>query len=220
MHMTAVIFDMDGVIVDSEVYWERYTDDIYADLLPDGIDPGQVTEQLTGMNYLEIYDFLRREYGADITRDEFKERYDQAAETIYHEEVAIMDGFTDLLADLQDRGITVALASSSPRHWIEKVLSRFDLKESFAITLSAEEIEADSKPQPDIYLRAAERLGEQPADCIAIEDSPNGIMAATRAGLTCIAYRSESNEKEDLSHADAIVDDPAELQEKLQELTA
>jgi len=217
--MTAVIFDMDGVIVDSETYWDRYTDGIYADLLPEGIEAEQVTAQLTGMNYLEIYAFFRREYGASITKDEFKERYDEAAETIYRREVAIMEDFTELLGDLQDSGIAVGLASSSPRAWIEHVLDRFDLKDSFALTLSAEEIEADSKPRPDIYLRAADRLEEEPDDCIAVEDSPNGIMAATQAGLTCIAYRSQSNEDEDLSHADAIVEGPAELRDKLEAVT-
>ncbi|MDY6770506.1 MAG: HAD family phosphatase [Candidatus Nanohaloarchaea archaeon] len=207
----AVIFDMDGVIVDSERYWKQHEDRVYDDLLPDGLDASKVLQQVKGMNFREIYDFLRREYGTNISRDEFIKRYHDIAETIYQDQVSMMDGFPDLVQQLRDSGARVGLASSSPPSWIEMVLERFGLEDAFDTTLSAEQIDTDGKPQPGIYLEAAERLGVDPEDCTAVEDSPNGIMAAKQAGMRCIAYLAHSNEDDDLSKADLVATDPNEL---------
>ncbi|WP_407652211.1 HAD family hydrolase [Halomicrococcus gelatinilyticus] len=200
---------MDGVVVDSEDYWV----DVEADhIFPAVVESEVSPEETTGMNYREIYGYLDREYGTTVDEAEFVTTYDEAAEEIYGERVALMDGFRDLVADLRDEGTDVALVSSSPHHWIDVVLDRFDL--SFDAVVSAEDIDAPGKPEPGIYEHAADVLGHPPAKCVAVEDSEHGAAAATSAGAYCVGYRHGAAEL-DLSAADAVVSNAEELREEL-----
>jgi len=200
---------MDGVVVDSEDYWvDREEEQIF----PAVVDGEVSVEETTGMNYREIYGYLGREYGTTVDEAEFVAIYDEAAEEIYGERVALMDGFRDLVADLREEGTGVALVSSSPHHWIDVVLDRFDL--SFDAVVSAEDLDAPGKPEPGIYEHAADVLGHPPAECAAVEDSEHGVAAATSAGAYCIGYRNGAKEL-DLSAADAVVADAEGLREEL-----
>ncbi|UPV75748.1 HAD family phosphatase [Halorussus limi] len=212
MQSKAVLFDMDGVIVNSERYWvEREEEEI----LPAAVDGSPDTSETTGMNFREIYDYLEERNEMTESKDEFVARYEDAARDIYGEKVELQEGFADLLAALREDGRTVALVSSSPHDWIDRMLDRFDLREEFDQIISAEEIDGKSKPEPDVYEYAAEQVGVEPAECIAVEDSTNGVKSAKAAGMKAVGYRNQSDEELDLSEADAVAESPAELREIL-----
>lgn len=208
--MDAVCFDMDGVIVDSERYWAELEEErVFPAVGVEDI----AAEEITGMNYREVYDYLADQYGVSIDRDEFLARYDETARDIYGERVALMDGFRDLCGTLRDRGKHIAVVSSSPPKWIEMMCERFELT-SFDAVISAEEVDGPSKPKPDVYRYAADELGLDPTECVAIEDSIHGVQSAKSAGMGCIGYRA-GGKKLDLSAADAVVDGPQELRAEL-----
>ena len=214
--MTAVLFDMDGVLVDSEDYWVEFEE---TELFPDAVPDHDVDlNETSGMNFREIYDYLDAEYGTAISRAEWIERFDEMARAVYTEHVELLPGLRDLLADLDEQGVTVAVVSSSPHEWIDLVLDRFDLAGEFDAVISADDLEADSKPAPDVYEHAADRVDEDSAACVAVEDSENGIEAASRAGMTVVAYWIAAHGDLDYTRADAVVDDPVDLRETVTEL--
>jgi HAD superfamily hydrolase (TIGR01509 family) len=211
--MDAVCFDMDGVVVDSETFWEpAERDRIYPEAVPGtDVDPAATT----GMNYREIYDYLAERYAVALSREEFVALYDEVAAELYGERVELMDGLPALLEGLRDAGVAVALVSSSPHDWIGVVLDRFALREDFEAVVSAEDVDAPGKPEPFVYEHAASRIGVDPGDAVAVEDSRHGVAAAVAADMTAVGYRSASNRGVDLSAADLVVEAPDELREAL-----
>ncbi len=114
-------------------------------------------------------------------------------------------------------GRAVALVSSSPHDWISRMLDRFDLRESFDQIISAEEIDGASKPDPGVYEYAAEQLSVNSVECVAVEDSENGVESAKAAGMRAVGYRNQSDSELDLSAADVVVGSPEELRKVLLE---
>ncbi|MFC7232002.1 HAD family hydrolase [Saliphagus sp. GCM10025308] len=213
--MRAVLFDMDGVLVDSEDYWVTLERE---ELLPQVVpDQDVAVAEITGMNYREIYDYLDAEYETAVSREEFLDLFETAAETLYRDRVALLEGTHDLLDELEERDVPRAIVSSSPHDWIDIVLERFDLADRFDAVVSAEEIDGPGKPEPDVFEYAAAELGIEPEECVVLEDSEHGIRAAARAGTTCIAYEIEAHDDVDYSPADAVVDSPLELRDAVLE---
>ncbi|WP_321112724.1 HAD family hydrolase [Halorussus salinisoli] len=212
MQSKAVLFDMDGVIVNSERYWVEIEDE---EILPSAVEGSADTSETTGMNFREIYDYLEERHEMTASKDEFVARYEEAARDIYGEKVELQEDFRDLLAGLREDGRTVALVSSSPHDWIDRMLDRFDLREEFDRIISAEEIDGKSKPEPDVYEYAAGQVGVAPEECVAVEDSTNGVKSAKAAGMKAVGYRNQSDEELDLSEADAVAGSAAELREIL-----
>ena len=207
--ITAVLFDMDGVIVDSERYWH---DEQPARIFPQTLDGEHPDlDETTGMYYKEIYDYLDDEYETKIGKAEFVDIFNEVAEDIYENRVDLLDGFQETRRTLADRGVPVAIVTSSPSAWHDIVLDRFDISVDAVIT--AENLDADGKPEPDIYEKAAKTVDRPPEECLVIEDSKNGIEAAKRAGMFVIAYRTEPNADTDLSAADVVANGPQELHE-------
>ena len=214
--MTAVLFDMDGVLVDSEDYWVVYERD---KLLPEVVPHADVdVAEITGMNYREIYDSLEAEYGTAISREAYLERFETFARDLYTERVSLLSGFHDLRDELAKRGVAVAVVSSSPHDWIDLVLERFDLESAFDAVVSADDVDGDSKPEPDVFEHAAAELEVPPEACVAVEDSENGVESAAGAGTTTVAYEIDAHDDLDLSAADVVVDSPAELRETVLDL--
>ncbi|MEA1931362.1 MAG: HAD family phosphatase [Euryarchaeota archaeon] len=207
----AVFFDMDGVIVDSERYWRTEQ--------PERIFPATLAgehpdlDETTGMNYREIYDHLDAHYETKISKAEYIDIFDATAREIYSKRVGLLDGFHELVEELQAAGLPVAIVTSAPPSWHEIVTERFDI--AVDETISAEDIDGDGKPAPDIYKYAAAMLDREPEDCLVIEDSKNGVEAGKNAGMAVIAYRSGPNDDTDLSAADAIAESAAELREEI-----
>jgi haloacid dehalogenase superfamily, subfamily IA, variant 3 with third motif having DD or ED/haloacid dehalogenase superfamily, subfamily IA, variant 1 with third motif having Dx(3-4)D or Dx(3-4)E len=211
----AVLFDMDGVLVDSERYWHEAQ--------PGRIFPATLAgrypdlDETTGMNYREIYDYLDENYETTIDKAEFIDIFDETAREIYRERVSLLDGFHDLRATLADSGIAVAIVTSAPTAWHEIVTERFDI--AVDETISAEDIDGPGKPAPAVYEHAARVVGVDPAACLVVEDSKNGVDAGKQAGMTVIAYRSGPNDDTDLSAADIVVEGAAELRAEIRRRT-
>jgi HAD superfamily hydrolase (TIGR01509 family) len=205
----AVIFDMDGVIVDSEIHWKTVEGYFLQSVIPTWSSSDQ--SRIIGIGVHDLYALLTNEYGLQKTEEQFLELYQEMASEIYGQKVSLLEGFSDLLATLNKHHIPVALASSSPRSWIDIMLDRFDLRAAFKAVVSADELKGEGKPSPVIYLLTAKRLGVSPAACIAIEDSKNGVLSAKNAGMFCIGLRNGFNEEQDLSRADMVISGFAEL---------
>ena len=207
--MDAVIFDMDGVIVDSEIHWKTTEGFFLQSLIPTWSVNDQ--DRIIGLGVLDLYALLINTYHLQKTKEQFLEIYQEMANEIYGQKVSLMEGFAALLNALNSKNIPVALASSSPTSWINIMLDRFSLRDSFKAVVSADELAGQGKPSPAIYLLSAARLGVRPNRCIAIEDSKNGVLSAKNAEMFCIGFRNGFNEEQDLSRADMIIHHFAEF---------
>jgi HAD superfamily hydrolase (TIGR01509 family) len=199
----AVIFDMDGVIVDSERHWKSVEGHFLQSIVPGwtAADQGKII----GLSVHDLYRMLVDDYGLRHAEEDFLELYHEMARDIYGRKASLLEGFEESLALLPGNNVKVGLASSSPMSWIDIVLDRFDLRDKFVIVVSADELQGEGKPSPAIYLRTAQRLGVQPEQCIVIEDSKNGALSARRAGMFCVGIRNGFNDEQDLSAADMII---------------
>jgi HAD superfamily hydrolase (TIGR01509 family) len=210
--MDAVLFDMDGVIVDTEEFWHEREAEV---ILPAAVASGDPSQsEIRGINYRETYDYLADRYEMAMDREAFLDLYESAAAELY-ESADLMPGFPDLVATLHDRGLRVAVVSSSPPSWIDRVVDRFDL--DVDATVSTEDVDGPGKPEPDVYAAAAARLDADPEDCVAVEDSPNGVRAATGTGITTVAYGGDPEAADLADHAAA---DPEELRAVLRDCGA
>jgi HAD superfamily hydrolase (TIGR01509 family) len=187
-----LVLDMDGVIVDSELQWRLAEREFFAALAPSWRDEDH--ERVVGLSPVDCFHYLRDHFGMTRSREEFMALCDQMARRIYSERVT-------LTPSIPFGRLPTAIASSSPRPWIDLVLARFGL--SVDAVASGDETPGRTKPHPDLYLLACERLGLAPAACLAVEDSNVGVRAAKAAGLLVAAYRNGHNDGQDLSLADA-----------------
>ena len=205
--MSAVLFDMDGVVVDSESYWVRTErESILPEVVP---DDDVAVEEITGRPYTEIYTYLDEHYELAVSRERFLALFEAAARDIYGEQVALLDGFESLCSDIHEAGASVALVTSSPYDWLDVVLDRFEIRGQFDAVVSASDVAA-GKPAPDIYEQAAREVGEAPADCVAVEDSTHGAKSATAAGAFCIGYTGV-HDSLDHDGVDVVASTPEEL---------
>jgi sugar-phosphatase len=181
---TAAIFDMDGLLVDSEPYWERAEQDVFGEL---GLEltPGMCA--LTrGRRIAEIagYWYARRELPGDIAGTAARLQARVAA--LLAEHACALPGVGHVLDLLRERGFVLGLASSSPRPIIDAVLERLGIGPRLAAVVSANDLE-HGKPHPQVYLHCAKLLGAEPTRCIAFEDSVTGLLACKSASMTAVA---------------------------------
>jgi HAD superfamily hydrolase (TIGR01509 family) len=180
----AVVFDMDGVLIDSEPVWERVRRRFVADYGGRWADDTQ--ERLMGMSTAEWSAYLASDLGiTGLTPRQVAERVINAMAEEYSRHLPLLPGAIGAVRALAARW-PLAVASSSPRSLISTVLAAADLEAAFAAIVSSEEVPR-GKPAPDVYLAAADRLAAAPTACAGIEDSSNGLRAAVAAGLTVIA---------------------------------
>lgn len=209
----AVVFDMDGVIVDTEQYWVQAEVGILEAALPAGhdVDP----HDITGINVHEQYEMLAEAYELQVSQSEYFDLFDREAEGVY-EQADLMPGFHDLLDAIEARDVPLGLATSSYPRWIDIVFETHDLNGRFDEVLSAADLDGPGKPDPLIYETVADRLGVDPGDVIVIEDSENGIAAAAGSGGTTLAYAPRgTDDGTDRSPADEVLTDPAALREAI-----
>ncbi|HEX4089312.1 MAG TPA: HAD family phosphatase [Trebonia sp.] len=179
-----VVFDLDGVLVDSEPVWERVRRGFVADR--GGRWPDDAQDRLMGMSTGEWAAYLAADFGiAGLTGPAVAEQVIAGMAGEYARHLPLLPGAVDAVRTLAARW-PLAVASSSPRSLIETVLATAGLTSAFTAVVSTEEVPR-GKPAPDVYLTAAERLGLRAQACAAIEDSSNGLRSAASAGLTVIA---------------------------------
>jgi HAD superfamily hydrolase (TIGR01509 family) len=180
----AVVFDMDGVLIDSEPVWERVRRRFVADHGGRWADDTQ--DRLMGMSTAEWSAYLATDLGiTGLTPQQVADQVITAMADEYSRHLPLLPGAIGAVRALAGRW-PLAVASSSPRSLIETVLATADLGSAFAAIVSSEEVPR-GKPAPDVYLAAAERLSAAPTACVGVEDSSNGLRAAVAAGLTVIA---------------------------------
>jgi len=179
----AVVFDLDGVIIDSEEVWEEvrrgYVAEYGREFLPDSQD------RMMGMSTGEWSRHLAEEVGLPRTPEQVAADVLDRMAARYRSDLPLIPGSVEAVRRIGSR-FTLALASSSARILIDQVLATAGLADAFAVTLSTEEVPR-GKPYPDVYLTAAEKLGLTPAVCAAVEDSSNGLRSAAAAGLAVVA---------------------------------
>lgn len=213
MPLRAVIFDFDGVLVDSEKYWKIEEESFFHEILR-GWD-GMPHSEIVGLSVEGSYRFFQRTYGLTLPLQEFIDQYGIIADRVYAECAPLPDAEA-LLQNLSQAGLAMAIASSARRKRIEKTLAKFNLGHYFPILVSAEDLpENAGKPDPTIYRVAAQLLGIAPEECVAIEDAENGVRSAKAAGMKCIALRNGENDTQNLSEADREISTLKEIDEHL-----
>jgi HAD superfamily hydrolase (TIGR01509 family) len=129
----------------------------------------------------------------------------ELAEAIYQERAELMPQCMDFLRAACNSGTKLAVVSSSPKDWIRIIVDRFQIADYFSRLVSADDVGGIGKPDPAVYLHAAAELSEDPSDCIAIEDSENGVLSAVRAGMRCVGFRNGLNDAQNLERAHQIM---------------
>ena len=210
--LKAIVFDMDGVLTDSEPFYREAINRILAEhgysLSEDDY------KAVLGHGIPETWEWMLAHFDLPYTLDEVMLEYDQVVERVLRERVKPTPGLQDLLASLKKRGLKMAVASASYSNWVDAVLVKLGVKQYFSVVLSANMVR-NGKPHPEIYLTAAEKLGVPPRDCLAVEDSPTGIKAAKAAGMRVVALVTPYTQDMDTSQADARIESLTQLIEHL-----
>ena len=180
----AVVFDLDGVIVDSEQIWATAREQLVKDR--GGTWLAEANAAMMGMSSLEWSRYMHDMLGLEMSPEDISAAVVELLERLYREHLPLLPGADDAVAALAGEW-PLGLASSSNRELIELVLDLADIRKFFTATVSSEEV-ARGKPAPDVYLEAARRLGISAEHCVAIEDSINGLRAAAAAQMKVIAY--------------------------------
>ena len=210
-HKKAVIFDLDGTLVDSMWMWKRI-DVEYLDRY--GYDcPEDLQKSIEGMSFSETAAYFKERFSLPMTLEEIKECWSQMAMDKYRTQVPLKPGALEFLRYCKDQGIATGIATSNGRPIVDAVIEALQIGEYFQEVATACEVEK-GKPEPDIYLEVARRLQVAPEDCLVFEDVPAGILAGKRAGMTVLAVEDDfsrelSGEKKAL--ADGYICDYSEL---------
>ena len=208
----AVIFDMDGVLVDSEPHHIILEKELFEEF---GIDISD-EEHLSymGVSADTMWNEIRKDKHLQISLYELLARHKEKA-VGYFSEISSLEpaeGLTDILEWLNGKNLPLAVASSSDRDVIGIILQKTGLAGHFSHIVCSDDVD-NGKPAPDIYLHTASLLNVNPKECLVVEDSSNGIKAAKAAGVICIAYTGTSNGETDTSMADAEISHFSELKE-------
>jgi HAD superfamily hydrolase (TIGR01509 family) len=183
MSPEAVIFDLDGVLLDSEPAWEVARRGVTLESGGEWRDDAQT--EMMGMSTPEWSAWMHEALGVPFEPERIVSEVLTRMERAFRDRLPLLPGARETVTALAERW-TLGLASSSSRPLIDLALELSGLAEMFRATVSSEEVER-GKPAPDVYLRAAELLGVDPKTCVAIEDSSNGIRAGVAAGMRVIA---------------------------------
>jgi HAD superfamily hydrolase (TIGR01509 family) len=183
MTVAAVVFDLDGVLVDSEQVWDAARRDVVAE--HGGTWREEATRDMLGMSAPEWSRYVVERLGVELTPEQVNDAVVEAMLREYDERLPLLPGAREAVERMAQHW-PLGLASSSNRPVIDLVLDRMGVATRFAATVSSEEV-GRGKPAPDVYLEAARRLGVDAAACAAIEDSENGIRSAHAAGMRVLA---------------------------------
>ena len=203
MKISAVLFDLDGTILEDEDEYGRAFNKVLKSL---GVETETLLPQTKGIAVKENWPLLIKKY--DIKTNKSPEELAHETQEAYLleiNEITIRPGFNEFMENLKDRGIQVAIATSNNREVAEKILGKVGLQGVFETVTTVEEV-AFSKPDPSLFTVTADKLGVEKEECLVIEDASSGIEAAQLAGMKVIAICDKVEDEKILANADLIVD--------------
>lgn len=205
--MKAIIFDMDGVIIDSEPLHFKIEKELIRELGVEITD--EEHNSFVGTTEYHMFSIIKEKYQIEFPIEEMIEKKKEMfIENL--DQVPLVENFKDFLLTMHKAGYPMALASSNNKRVIGAVAEKFDLKDYIKVFVSADDVKR-GKPDPEIFLTAAEKLGIPPASCLVIEDARNGVKAAKAAGMRCIGLQNLNSGNQDLSEADLVIGNFNEL---------
>ena len=192
----AVLFDMDGTLIDTEKYYRRFWPMAMAEFGYHLTDEQVLSMRSLGRPFAPAR--LKEWFGEDLDYYAIRARRTQIMEECLDKEgIQLKPGAVEILEELRRRGILAAVATATPPERTEKYLGLTGIRPYFSKIISATQVK-EGKPSPDIYLYACEQLGLSPEECLAVEDAPNGILAAYRAGLRVVMVPDQTQPDEEL----------------------
>ncbi len=204
MKFKAVIFDMDGVIIDSEPFYQEVQIDLFHKM---GISvPPEEYNTFIGAGMREMWNMIKSSRRLTQHIEELIKLNNNVLLKYFKESAALVPTpyFIDFLASILAAGMKTAVASSTAKPVIEVILKKLDVYNLFDIIVSGDEVE-NGKPAPDIFFETAARLNVIPSECVVIEDSTNGVKSAKSAGMYCLGYHNPHSGRQDISAADKII---------------
>jgi HAD superfamily hydrolase (TIGR01509 family) len=203
--ITTIIFDMDGVIVDSEPVHQRLEREMYTSL---GLTISEEEHKsYVGTSAVDMWTMISKKHHLTKSPEELlligRMQYWAALD---NGEVPLVHGVKSIITTFHELGYKLQVASSATRPTVDKVMAHFQLDKYFSHRIGGNEV-TRSKPEPEIFIRAAQQSGSAPDRCLVIEDSTNGVKAALQAGMHCIGYANSGTGDQDLSAADLVVND-------------
>lgn len=200
----AVIFDMDGVLLDSQPVHFRADIGVLARCQYSVTQ--EMVEKYAGSPNPDRWARYKKDFGMVESIDELINMHCEVLGAILDKErLAPVSGVEELLRKIKDCDYKTAVASSSSREFVYKVLNLAGLLTYFDFLVCGEDV-TRGKPAPDIFLKAAKKLAVEPSECVIFEDSANGVNAAFAASIKCIGYRNETSGNQDLSKASVVID--------------
>jgi HAD superfamily hydrolase (TIGR01509 family) len=206
----AVVFDLDGVLIESEQVWDAAREELARERGATWDE--RATTDMMGMSSKEWSSYMHDRLGVPITPAEINDDVVRRVAAAYQDHLPILPHAIETVQELARRW-RLGVASSSNRPIIELVLDRMGVRNCFDAVVSSEEVER-GKPAPDVYIAAARQLGVEPGDCVAVEDSTNGVKAAVAAGMRTIAVPNR-----ELPPADDVLKSAAVVVSSLAEVT-
>lgn len=207
----AVIFDMDGVIIDSEPIHLEFAMELFNKL---GFNMSKEEYgKFVGTTSKYMWDTIKNKYNIKNTIEELIEMERNGFFDFLSSPDRVIEPIAyipELLKALHENNYKIALASSSPIRLIEFIMESLKIGEYFDELVTGDFVKK-SKPEPDVFLYAADKLGVLPEECVVIEDSHNGVLAAKNAGMKCIGFRNLNSGNQDISKADKIINSFNEL---------
>jgi HAD superfamily hydrolase (TIGR01509 family) len=203
----AVVFDMDGLLLDTEVLWQRAEEELFRRHGDRFTQADKLAVMGTSFEMTARY-FAERLGRSEEHGTELVDELGELMHSLLQKEVSSRPGAVELVSRLRADGVRLALASNSSRFLVETALATAGLTDAFEAIVTSDDV-AQAKPAPDIYLLACARLGIEPTEALALEDSAPGIEAAKAAGLVCIAVPQFA--ETDVSAADRVIDSLEEL---------
>lgn len=205
--MKAVIFDMDGVIINSEPVHFEVEQGLLKKL--GGKMTQEENETFVGTTDYTMWSTLKEQFNlAPSVEDIIEMKKEMFLNRI--DEIELIGGFVELLLPLYNEGYPIAVASSNNKKTVDAVLEKFDLVKYMKFVISGEEV-INGKPDPEIFLTVAKNIHINPENCLVVEDAATGVTAAKAAGMKCVGLEHLHSGNQDLSDADLVVNDLAEL---------
>lgn len=184
----AVIFDVDGTLVDSMWIWREIDVEFLARR---NIElPQDMQKDIEGLSYTSTAEYFRERFDLPMTVDEIKEEWRVMADELYKTRIPLKEGVRELLDVCRAKGLKIGIATSNSRALVENMLKRHDIEQYFDGIRTSCEVPR-SKPFPDVYLKAAEDLGVAPENCLVFEDTVAGATAGKAAGMRVVAIYDE-----------------------------